>query len=89
MTLEEKYPFIANWVVDGQIQIGQADSWHSYEPMAAIIDPGGVVWETQEMFESLDSLFDEMEKALGRWYKENGIELVDRQGNNIPWPEDE
>ncbi len=31
MTLEEKYPFIANWVVDGQIQIGQSDSWHSYE----------------------------------------------------------
>ncbi len=38
MKLEEKYPFIASWVVDGQIQIGQADSYH--EPLAAIIDAG-------------------------------------------------
>jgi hypothetical protein len=88
MNLEGKYPFIASWVVDGQIQIGQSDSWHSYEPFAAVIDPGGVVWETNEPFTSLDALFDEMEKALGRWCKENGIELADRQGKAIPFPED-
>lgn len=88
MKLEEKYPFIASWVVDGQIQIGQTDSWHSYEPQASIIDAGGIVWETQESFASLDDLFDQMEKAIARWCKQLGVELVDRQGNVIPFPEE-
>ena len=30
MTLEEKYPFIASWVRDGQVQVGQAESWYDY-----------------------------------------------------------
>ena len=88
MTLEEKYPYIASWVVDGQIQIGQGDSSYSYEPMAAVMDAGGVVWETQDPFDSLDALFEQMEKGIGRWCKEHGIELVDRHGNVIPLPED-
>jgi hypothetical protein len=88
MSLEEKYPFIASWVVDGQIQIGQGDSSYSYEPMAAVIDAGGVVWKTDEPFSSLDALFEEMEQGIGRWCKEYGIELVDRQGKVIPWPEE-
>lgn len=87
MNLEEKYPFIASWVVDGQILIGQADSSYSYEPMAAVVDAGGLVWETQE-FNSLDELFDQMERAIGRWCNEHGIELIDRRGNVIPWPKD-
>ncbi len=87
MKLEEKYPFIASWVVDGQIQIGQADSSYSYEPMAAIIDAGGLVWET-DAFDSLDDLFDAMESAIGLWSQQHGIELIDRKGVVIPWPED-
>jgi len=83
MSLEEKYPFIASWVRDDQIQIGQAEY---YEPIAAVIDAGGVVWETDEPFASLDALFGEMERGIGRWCKEEGIELVDRQGRVIPWP---
>ncbi|MCP4237524.1 MAG: hypothetical protein GY770_28755 [Aestuariibacter sp.] len=86
MKLEEKYPFIASWVVDGQIQIGQADSYH--EPWAAIIDAGGTVWEIEESFDSLDDLFDEMERAIGRWSRETGVELADHQGKVIPWPQD-
>jgi hypothetical protein len=88
MSLEEKYPFIANWVRDGQIQIGQAESWHTYEPIAAVIDPGGAVWQTNEPFTSLDALFAEMERAIGRFCQEEGIELTDRQGHVIPWPND-
>ncbi len=87
MTLEEKYPFIASWVADGQIQIGHANSWHSDDPMAAVIDAGGLVWET-DAFESLDDLFDRMEKAIGCWCGEHGLELIDQHGNIIPWPED-
>ena len=88
MSLEEKYPFIASWVRDGQIQIGQAESLYDYEPVAAVIHAGGVVWETDEPFASLDALFEGMERGIGRWCKEQGIELADRQGGVIPWPEE-
>jgi hypothetical protein len=84
MDLEEKYPFIASWIVDGQIQIGQTES---YEPFAAVIDPGGVIWETDDPL-SLDELFAEMERGIGRFCQEEGIELTDRQGHVIPWPND-
>ena len=84
MSLEEKYPFIASWVGDGQIQIGQAEY---YDPVAAVYDAGGMVWETNEPFASLDELLTEMERGIGSWCKEEGIELADRQGRIIPWPE--
>jgi hypothetical protein len=84
MTLEDKYPFIASWIVDGQIQIGQTDSW---EPAAVVIDHGGEIWSTEEPFETLDTLFDAMELAIGQWCREHGIELVDQHNNVIPWPE--
>ncbi len=85
MTLEEKYPFIASWIVDGQIQIGQTES---YEPAAMIIDQGGIVWSTEEPFETLDALFEALELAIGRWCSQHGIELVDQHGKVIPWPKD-
>jgi hypothetical protein len=85
MSLEEKYPFIASWVRDGQIQIGQSEY---YDPVATVIDPGSVVWETNEPCASLDELLTEMERGIGRWCKEEGIELADRQGRVIPWPEE-
>ena len=88
MNLEEKYPFIASWVADGQIQIGQAGSWYSDEPQAAVIDAGGLVWETQEPFDSLDDLFDQMEKAICDWSRQHGIELIDRQGNSLTFPDE-
>jgi hypothetical protein len=55
--------------------------------MTAVIDAGSLVWETAA-FDSLDDLFDRVERAIGRWSQQRGIELVDHQGNIIPWPED-
>ncbi len=83
--LEEKYPFIASWVVDGKIMVGQMESW---EPHAAVVDHGGLVWTAEEDYDSLDALFDAMEQAIGRWCVEHGIELIDHNGNVIPWLED-
>jgi hypothetical protein len=85
MSLGEKCPFIASWVRDGQIQIGRAEY---YDPVTAVIDPSGVEWKTNEPFASLDALFEEIEQGIGRWCKEQGSELVDRQERVIPWPED-
>jgi hypothetical protein len=85
MTLEDKYPFIASWIADGQIQIGQMEAW---EPAAAVLDQGGEVWSADESFETLDAIFDAIELAIGRWCREIGMKLVDRRGNAIPWPKD-
>ena len=85
MILEEKYPFIASWVVDGEINIGRLNEYD--QPMAAVIDHGGLVWHTEEEM-TLDDVFDAMERAIGLWCREYGIELVDRKGNGIPFPED-
>ena len=85
MNLEEKYPFISSWIIDGQIQIGQTEP---YEPMAAVIDAGGLVWTTDEPFASLDDLLDEMDKAIGRWCNQHGLELTNRKGIIISRPED-
>lgn len=86
MHLEEKYPFIASWIRDGQIQVGQFESW---EPMAVVIDAGGIIWQVDEEFASLDELFDQMELVIGLWCRQHGLELVDRKGDVIPWPEDD
>ena len=44
MTLEEKYPFIASWVVDGELHIGRAEDY-GHQPYAGVYDAGGIVWE--------------------------------------------
>jgi hypothetical protein len=86
MTLEEKYPFIASWVVDGEIHIGRAEDY-GHQPYAGVYDAGGIVWEMDKPFTSLDEVFEQMERAIGLWCQEEGIELVDRRGRVIPFPE--
>ena len=39
-------------------------------------------------FTSLDEVFEQMERAIGRWCREQGVELVDSRGRGIPFPED-
>ncbi|MCO5199554.1 MAG: hypothetical protein M9941_17585 [Anaerolineae bacterium] len=82
MSLEKKYPFIASWIIDGEIHLGQTESW---QPFGMVADHGGIVWETDEDLGSLDALFDAMELAIGRWCQQHGIELIDRAGNVIPF----
>lgn len=84
MTFEENYPFIASWVMDGEVHIGQAESWL---PTAAVIDAGGVIWQTNEPFDSIDAILERMEKEIAKFCKGHGIELVDKDGNALPFPE--
>ncbi|MEI2608275.1 MAG: hypothetical protein V9G20_06545 [Candidatus Promineifilaceae bacterium] len=86
MTLEEKYPFIASWVVDGEIHIGRASQDYGHQPYAGVYDAGGIVWEMDRPFTSLDEVFEQMERAIGLWCREQGIELVDSRGRAIPFP---
>lgn len=71
-SFDEKYPYIVAWVRDGIIKIGYDD----YDDMfLRVMDAGGVVWESNKTYTSLDDAFIEMNKAIATWCTENGIEL--------------
>ena len=72
-SFEDKYPFIAAWVQDGTIEIGYND----YDDVfMRVIDPGGVVWESNKIYTNLDEAFAEMNLAIEQWCNENGIEFA-------------
>ena len=72
----------------GQPQGLPVHSSYGYQPYAGVYDAGGIVWEMDKPFTSLDEVLDKMERAIGVWCREQGIELVDRRGRVIPFPED-
>lgn len=44
------------------------------EPYAAVFMSDDTVWYTDEPFSSLDEILDKMERAIGVWCREQGIE---------------
>jgi hypothetical protein len=68
--LDEKYPNIADWINGyGWIELGQNDYSRS---MIRILDDGGMVWESNKKYKSLDELFSALEKELGEKIEEIG-----------------
>ena len=73
-SFEKQYPNISAWVVDGQIEIGYGE----YDDVfLRVIDAGGVVWESNKEYKSLDEAFSAMDRAIANWCEEQGIELID------------
>jgi hypothetical protein len=70
----ESYPNIAHFVdAIGWIEVGHDDD----SPLTSFIraiDPGGMVWEGKDEYETLDEAFQDLEEGLGRWMREAGIE---------------
>lgn len=61
-TFEETYPSIADWVLAwGWIEIG--DDGESVGFVRAL-DEGGLVWESDQHYKSLDEMFRALDKAL-------------------------
>jgi len=68
---EQVYLSITEWVTThGWIEIGQLEEYGS--PMVRAIDEGGVVWEGEAQYASLDELWHDLETALAEWFEENG-----------------
>ena len=62
--LEDTYPHVAAWVDGGGwIEIGQDDYSRSF---IRILDTGGMVWEGKTRYPSLDTAFQDAERALAR-----------------------
>lgn len=65
-----KYPSLTTFLDNnGKLEIG-----YSYELEVSVIafDEGGVVWEGEKHYESLEVLLDEAEQAIETWVSKNG-----------------
>ncbi|MCO5186334.1 MAG: hypothetical protein M9941_16055 [Anaerolineae bacterium] len=71
MKIDEKYRNIANWVADACVEIGFCDEYTGVTARA--VDMGGVVWETEETFSTLEAALDALETGIAAWCKEHGI----------------
>ncbi|NJN68383.1 MAG: hypothetical protein HC884_17550 [Chloroflexaceae bacterium] len=68
-SLEQVYPHIARWTRDiGWIEIGYDHYGYSF---IRALDEGGVVWEGDHAYPTLDQAMDALEEALSRWIEEN------------------
>ncbi len=68
---ESTYPTIARWVQEyGWIEIGQDDMSQSF---VRALDEGGMVWEGQEDYATLDAALQDLEAGLVTWMREQGL----------------
>ena len=63
-TFEERYPNIAGWVRDGWIELGRDDYSSSF---VRVLDIGGMVWEGEERYQTVDEALAEADKAIAAW----------------------
>ena len=67
-TLEETYPNIARWVeAYGWVEIGQDDSSDSF---LRALDEGGMVWEGEGDYKTLDEAMQALEAGLAEWIEQ-------------------
>ena len=69
-TFDEQYPNIARWVQDGWIEIGQDDYSRSF---IRVLDIGGLVWESEETYETVAEALAEADKAIKQFADEAGL----------------
>jgi hypothetical protein len=72
-TNEQIYPHIATWVHDGWIEIGYSDYLHSY---IRVLDQGGMVWEGDETYGSVEQALAAADTAIAAWYAVNMPDLT-------------
>ena len=71
-SFDELYPNLAYWVeYFGWIEIGRDDYSNS---LIRILDIGGMIWESEEDYDSVDAALQTAETVVAAWFKEQGIE---------------
>jgi hypothetical protein len=68
-TFEGRYPHISSWVQDGWIEIGHDDCGR---PFLRAMDIGGVVWEGEGPYTSMDEALQALEEGIAEWLEEHG-----------------
>jgi hypothetical protein len=75
-TFERLYPHIARWVqAHGWIELGSDDSSRSF---VRALDIGGMIWEGQERYPTLEEALQALECALVEWMQAQGFEYHDK-----------
>ena len=77
---DQQYPHLASWILGGDawIELGQDDFSRS---LVRILDIGGLIWESDQRFETVDRALEAAERALAEWIEEN---LSDQRGRCPP-----
>lgn len=66
---DDRYPNLAAWVQGGWIEVGYDDFSRSF---VRVLDIGGLVWEGEEAYETVEAALTDAEAAAARWFEENG-----------------
>jgi hypothetical protein len=70
-SIDVTYPTIARWVLEyGRIEIGQDDMSQSF---IRALDEGGLLWEGQEDYATLDDALRDLEAGLAAWMREQDL----------------
>ncbi len=68
-SFDERYPNIAGWVRDGWIEIGRDEYSRSF---VRVLDIGGLVWEGEQEYETVEEALSAAEAGISVWLEENG-----------------
>lgn len=69
----DTYPNMRKWVRGGGwIEIGMDYNVHSF---LRALDEGGMVWEGEDDYDTMDEAFQALEAGIAAWVKEQGIKL--------------
>jgi hypothetical protein len=70
-SIDTTYPTIARWVLEyGWIELGQD---HMSRSFVRALDEGGLVWEGQEYYATLDAALQDLEAGLAAWMQEQHL----------------
>jgi hypothetical protein len=64
-----RYPHIADWVMDGWVEIGHDEYSHSF---VRAFDIGGTVWEGEDEYATVDEALQALDAGIAAWMDENG-----------------
>lgn len=75
-SLKSQYPYLHNWLQDGQVEFGYAEYDHVF---IRVTDAGGTVWESEShvKYRDLEEAMAAANQAIADWCDENGIDLID------------
>ena len=63
------YPHLARWIMgEGWVELGRTDYGQS---LARALDEGGLVWEGQERYGSVEEMLDDLNAGIAQWREEN------------------
>lgn len=70
-SIDATYPTIVRWVMGfGWIEIGQDDMSQSF---VRALDEGGLVWEGQEAYATIEDALRDLEAGLVAWMREQDL----------------